>query len=137
MEGSKGPQTRICRTLGQLLPLASPFTRLTRAGQLEVGKRLGSVVRAKMEQLTGAESQAWRAAVAACAGDGRSELHPLMFGAAVVFADGTQAVSWQKKAIEYGCSLDAVRPAFAHLAIAPTAKQHRAVAMCERALLPT
>eukprot|EP00966_Prymnesium_polylepis_P138061 3189959-Prymnesium_polylepis.1 len=31
-----------------------------------------------------------------------------MFGAAVVFADGSKATSWQKKALEYSCSLDAV-----------------------------
>ena len=46
--------------------------------------------------------------VAATRRDTRDELHPLRFGAAVVFADGGVASAWQKKALEYSCSLDAV-----------------------------
>jgi hypothetical protein len=35
-------------------------------------------------------------------------LHPLSFGACVVFDDGSTAMAWQKKALEYGCTQDAV-----------------------------
>jgi cytidine deaminase len=34
--------------------------------------------------------------------------HPITFGAAVLFDDGTMAAAAQKKALEYGCTLDAV-----------------------------
>ena len=40
--------------------------------------------------------------------DSRSTLHPLRYGAAVLYSDGTTSVAYQKKALEYGCSLDAV-----------------------------
>ena len=40
--------------------------------------------------------------------DSRSSLHPLRYGAAVLYSDGTTSVAYQKKALEYGCSLDAV-----------------------------
>jgi len=40
--------------------------------------------------------------------DSRSALHPLRYGAAVLFSDGSTSLAYQKKALEYGCSLDAV-----------------------------
>ena len=40
--------------------------------------------------------------------DSRTALHPLQYGAAVLFSDGSTYVAHQKKALEYGCSLDAV-----------------------------
>mmetsp|Transcript_369 Transcript_369/g.864 ORF Transcript_369/g.864 Transcript_369/m.864 type:complete len:440 (-) Transcript_369:1717-3036(-) len=40
--------------------------------------------------------------------DSRSALHPLRYGAAVLYSDGTTSLAYQKKALEYGCSLDAV-----------------------------
>ena len=40
--------------------------------------------------------------------DSRTALHPLRYGAAVLFSDGSTATAYQKKALEYGCSLDAV-----------------------------
>ena len=40
--------------------------------------------------------------------DSRTALHPLQYGAVVLFSDGSTSVAYQKKALEYGCSLDAV-----------------------------
>ena len=40
--------------------------------------------------------------------DSRTALHPLQYGAAVLFSDGSTCLAYQKKALEYGCSLDAV-----------------------------
>jgi len=37
-----------------------------------------------------------------------STLHPIQYGAAILFEDGTLHTSTQKKALEYGCSYDAV-----------------------------
>jgi hypothetical protein len=35
-------------------------------------------------------------------------IHPIRYGAAVLFSDGTAAIASQKVALEYGCTLDAV-----------------------------
>jgi hypothetical protein len=40
--------------------------------------------------------------------DSRLDLHPIQYGAAVLFSDGTVATAHQKKGLEYGCTLDAV-----------------------------
>jgi hypothetical protein len=40
--------------------------------------------------------------------DDKDDIHPLRFGAAVLFDDGEISVSWQKKGMEYGCTLDPV-----------------------------
>jgi len=40
--------------------------------------------------------------------DGKRALHPIQYGAAVLFSDGTTESAYQKKALEYGCTLDAV-----------------------------
>jgi len=108
MEGVAGPHTRTTRTLGDLWPLPSPYTRLTGRDQMQAGRDLGQKVAARMAALTGSEALAWQSAVSASKRDGRGDLHPLSFGACMVFRDGTHAVSWQKKALEYSCSLDAV-----------------------------
>ena len=50
----------------------------------------------------------WRAAVEASEHDTDFHLHPISYGAAVVFDDGTVARACQDKALEYGCSQDAI-----------------------------
>ena len=40
--------------------------------------------------------------------DGLIKLHPLKLGAGILYADGTIDVTWQLKALEYGCTLDPV-----------------------------
>ncbi len=52
--------------------------------------------------------------------DGKNALHPIQYGAAVLFGDGKIASTYQKKALEYGCSLDAV----GQLAFAIDEKHH-------------
>jgi len=37
-----------------------------------------------------------------------SDLHPIQFGAAAIFEDGTIVTTRQASALEYGCTLDAV-----------------------------
>jgi hypothetical protein len=44
----------------------------------------------------------------AAASDGRNEVHPIQYGAVVLFSDGAISIAHQKKGIEYGCTLDAV-----------------------------
>jgi cytidine deaminase len=108
MEGEAGAGGTTTCTLAQLWPLPSPYTRLDRAGQLALGERLGARARVGVASLGAAERRAYAAAVAACAGDSRVDVHPVSYGAAVIFADGTAATAAQKKAMEYGCSIDAV-----------------------------
>ena len=109
MAGSSGAlATRRSFTLEELWPLASVHTRLDRAAQLAQGRCLEPILRDARDAATGAEAIAWRAALAACERDARPELHPMSYGASVVFEDGTVACASQRKALEYGCSLDAV-----------------------------
>ena len=108
-EGGDG--RRYTRTLAELYPYASPYTRLDSAEQLAFGKIAAPAARAAMERAAGTPAGvAWRAATEAAerlaaAGDA---LHPLSFGAAAVLADGRVVAAAQRKALEYGCSQDAV-----------------------------
>ena len=47
-------------------------------------------------------------ALVACAGDNRDDLHPIRYGAAVLFSNGSYVSAAQKKSLEYGCSYEAV-----------------------------
>ena len=40
--------------------------------------------------------------------DDKDGFHPIRYAAGVLFADGTHAVAWQKKGIEYGTTCDAM-----------------------------
>jgi cytidine deaminase len=108
LEGCGGAATRTTRTLAELWPHPSIYTRRARAEQLAAGERVGQRAMSRAFRLDATAERAWSAAVAASAGDARAELHPLAFGAAVVFDDGSEAKASQRKALEYGCSLDAV-----------------------------
>ena len=108
-EGGDG--RRYTRTLAELYPYASPYTRLDSAEQLAFGKVAAPAARAAMERAAGTPAGvAWRAATEAAerlaaAGDA---LHPVSFGAAAVLQDGRVVSAAQRKALEYGCSQDAV-----------------------------
>lgn len=108
MEGYGGPSSRTSRTLAQLVPHASVYTRLDRAGQVAAGARLRERAASEAAALSGPEARAYQLAVEAAASDARLDLHPVSYGAACVFEDGSSAVAWQKKCLEYGCSQDAV-----------------------------
>lgn len=108
MEGTAGPPTRVVRTLGSLWPHASVYTRLRRDGQVAAGERLETHLKQRLATLGGDVAQAWRGAVRACSGDDSDSLHPIRYGACVVFEDGSEATACQRKALEYSCSLDAV-----------------------------
>jgi hypothetical protein len=47
--------------------------------------------------------------------DERIDLHPIQFGAAVIYSDGRTSTAHQKKALEYGSTLDAVSQLAAHM----------------------
>lgn len=111
MEGNEGPKGRIVRTLEEMWPLASPYTRLDAAGQEAAGVQQRAQATKQLAALLAKgslEAKAWRLATEAARNDKRSEMHPVSFGSSVLFADGTPAIAWQKKALEYGCTLDAI-----------------------------
>jgi cytidine deaminase len=111
MEGTGGRGSRCERTLGSLFPFPSAYTRHGREAQLAAGERLSSCIgdaSSVAARARGVEGVAWRGALSASRRDSRPDLHPVSFGACVAFDDGSTATAWQKKALEYGCSLDAV-----------------------------
>jgi hypothetical protein len=106
MEGTSGARTK--STLFALWPHGSPFARLDKDEQVATGKRIGALVASARAEAAGDEGKAWRAAVEASEHDTDFYLHPISYGAAVVFDDGSVARACQDKALEYGCSQDAV-----------------------------
>jgi cytidine deaminase len=93
-------------TLGELLPHASPYTRLNRGEQVAFGEAATAALERPPPDTP--QGKAYHAASAACAGDARDELHPVRYGAAIVFSDGSTHSVSQLKALEYGCTLDPV-----------------------------
>ena len=107
-------------TLCELYPHASPYTRLTAGESFKLGTRLSAAAasmkdddddnfvreKGKLSKTTRALIQ--KATAAAQEGNDRSELHPIQYGAAVLFTDGSVQTACQMKTLEYGCSLDAV-----------------------------
>lgn len=95
---------RLDVTLAELLPHASPYARLGAADQ-----RTWARATTLQTPPTGtAAATAYAAARQASRDDSRDDLHPTRYGVACVFNDGTVATAVQRKALEYGCSLDPV-----------------------------
>lgn len=100
-------------TLRQLYPHPSPYARLTASEANTLGK---SLFEADLQQTTKYKTslpessvrQLMAAAQKASHKDTRMGLHPVQFGAAVLFDDDTIVSEHQKKALEYGATLDAV-----------------------------
>ena len=100
---SPGLRVRIETSLAELLPRASPYARLNAREQKE-----WALSRTLEVPTGGPARRAYDAALGAAKGDGRDDLHPVRYGAAVVFGDGSVATARQFKALEYGCTLDPV-----------------------------
>lgn len=103
-------------TLRQLHPYPSPYARLTAPQANEFGTTFAKrkAERKNEEEIietTVAESsvrQLMIAAQKASLNDTLTSLHPIQYGAAVLLDDGTIVSGHQKKALEYGATLDAV-----------------------------
>ena len=96
-------------TLRQLYPYPSPYVRL----DAKEAARLGEEAKAERRSSFAASlsDQARRLldkAVEAAKRDDRLSLHPIQYGAAVLFSNGEISTEHQRKALEYGCSLDCV-----------------------------
>mmetsp|Transcript_6736 Transcript_6736/g.16822 ORF Transcript_6736/g.16822 Transcript_6736/m.16822 type:complete len:1251 (-) Transcript_6736:110-3862(-) len=112
-------------TIAELYPFPSPYTRLTAPQSVALGTLYAkspyrtldpqslngnstststTPLTAAKRLLTLAVSEAERSAT----NEAGRENHPIHFGAAVMFRDGSISTSHQSSALEYGCSLDAV-----------------------------
>ena len=100
--------------LPKLYPYASPYTRLSSNESIRLGSKLKkSEVFYDQESMLHVSAEEilqliGKATDAARFGDDRSELHPIQYGAAILFEDGSIETAYQRKTLEYGCSLDAV-----------------------------
>jgi len=101
-------------TIAELYPFASPYTRLTAPQSVALGIKYNeSSLGARDLNLLGATTRrliklAISEAKQSIANEAGQEIHPIHFGAAVVFEDESISTSHQTSALEYGCSLDAV-----------------------------
>lgn len=98
-------------TLRQLFPHPSPYARLDASQAHALGKTFSEKHSTDYSKTSLPESvvrQLMAAARNASYKDDRSGLHPIQYGAAVLFQDVTLVSSHQKKALEYGATLDAV-----------------------------
>lgn len=107
-------------TIAELYPFPSPYTRLTAKESTELGEVYSGMDRA-MNDLLELDASVKRVLEVALlearskVDDGQGDLHPIHFGAAVVFEDGTIASARQSNALEFGCTLDAVSQLATHI----------------------
>ena len=87
--------------LEELYPHPSLYTRKTVPECLKFGAQWKDACLSSENRLMELARQATQR-------DARSSLHPIRYGAAVLFRDKSYAATPQVKALEYGCSLDAV-----------------------------
>lgn len=106
---------RLETTLVDLYPYPSPYTRLTSSASVSLGEAYSSAqqVDSLMDELDDTSKRLLELAILE-ARSNISDNHPIQFGAAVVFNDGTIITSHQASALEYGCTLDAVSQLSSH-----------------------
>jgi cytidine deaminase len=98
-------------SVGSLYPYPLLYRYLNRFNLVEFAqenaKKMSKQVH--VESLYGQKFDVLHARALQCTNfDDKDDIHPLRFGAAVLFDDGEISVSWQKKGMEYGCTLDPV-----------------------------
>mmetsp|Transcript_22733 Transcript_22733/g.50002 ORF Transcript_22733/g.50002 Transcript_22733/m.50002 type:complete len:339 (-) Transcript_22733:88-1104(-) len=106
VSGSKDPFDYFARPLSYLLPMPSVYCRK----DVDEIKELSLALHAKVSAPADGEmARVYRAAMdVAKAAKGQQEVFHIVFGAAVLFADGHIGTACELKAIEYGASVDAV-----------------------------
>jgi hypothetical protein len=109
-EQGKHQLKTVSTTMRHLYPYPSPYTRLTATQQVALGEAYTGSAHASQDFETLEEADSKRLLELAImeARSNTSELHPIQFGAAVIFDDGVIVTSRQTSALEYGCTLDAV-----------------------------
>eukprot|EP00929_Paragymnodinium_shiwhaense_P035134 TRINITY_DN19015_c0_g1_i1.p1 TRINITY_DN19015_c0_g1~~TRINITY_DN19015_c0_g1_i1.p1 ORF type:complete len:350 (+),score=78.35 TRINITY_DN19015_c0_g1_i1:120-1169(+) len=109
--GASGPTTSA--KLKELLPLPSLYRGLNQDAIVE----LASSLQKKITRPTdGTLAKAYDAAVAAASSqEKQTTVFPIVYGAAVVFSDGSVSATCEFKGLEYGCTMDAVRALLAEI----------------------
>lgn len=107
-------------TLSELYPFPSPYIRLTSGESVDLGERYSGRAITDLESLENADSKRLLELAIMEARANVTDLHPIQFGAAVIFDDGTITTSHQSAALEYGCTLDAVSQLAPYLQEGPT-----------------
>ena len=95
-------------TLQDLYPFPSPYTRLTATQSVKLGEKYSNRATDDLESLIEVDSKRLLELAILEARSNISDLHPIQFGAAAIFDDGTIVTTRQASALEYGCTLDAV-----------------------------
>ena len=100
----------IVTTLQELYPYPSIYLQKPVSACIKFGKQYSQHCKTVMETLLDDPClQLWQVAKSYAALDNQHPgLHPIQYGAAVLFEDGSIIGAHQVKATEYGCSLDAV-----------------------------
>ena len=101
-------------TIRHLYPFPSPYTRLTASQQTALGEAYSARASQHFDTLEEPDSKRLLELAIMEARRNISELHPIQFGAAVIFDDGVIVTSRQANALEYGCTLDAVSQLAGH-----------------------
>lgn len=102
LAGSGGVEVHT--TVGKLYPHDSVYATLSVKEQLDLGPRLFEILEKPSEEKV---LLAYLSAVEAAACD-KNCAHPISYGAAVIYDDGSVDKGYQLKGLEYGCTLDAV-----------------------------
>lgn len=101
-------------TIQRLYPYPSPYTRLTATESVQLGEKYSAKATKDLETLEEADSKRLLELAILEARSNISDVHPIQFGAAAIFDDGTIVTTRQASALEYGCTLDAVSQLFPH-----------------------
>jgi cytidine deaminase len=115
IDGTEHAVPRLETTLEALYPYPSPYTRLTSSASVSLGEAYSNADQADSlkEALDDTSKRLLELAILE-ARSNSTDSHPIHFGAAVAFEDGTIITSHQSSALEYGCTLDAVSQLVAH-----------------------
>ena len=101
-------------TIQRLYPYPSPYTRLTAIESVQLGEMYSAKATKDLETLEEVDSKRLLELAILEARSNISDVHPIQFGAAAIFDDGTIVTTRQASALEYGCTLDAVSQLFPH-----------------------
>ena len=100
-------------TLRELYPCRSVYEGVERDALAATGRRIARASAAANHDGVLDTDDNWRDLIARAASAVTKDafgllMHPVEYAAAMLFADGTTAVTWQKAGLEYGTSVDAV-----------------------------
>jgi hypothetical protein len=104
-------------TIAALYPHPSPYTRLTASQSVILGEAYSESVYSTrdIDSLQETAKRLLELAILEAKQNVVDDIHPISFGAAVMFENESIVTSHQASALEYGCTLDAVSQLAAHL----------------------